>query len=144
MAMTDIENKLVVLTGNGEVGYGAENAVILGRVVGIAASGDTTTYAIGYEGIKDSATYTLAATTVAALGLTGDYLVSVEKSVMVEDVAMSSTSSKKATFGDYVLADGSGGIVKVPTPSSGEYPVQATARCISADATANTATILIM
>ncbi len=139
--MQDIKGKLVVLTGNNEVGYGAENGVILGVARSCEYAEDTATYPLGFEGIKDSPTLNVAAATATALGETGKSLVaSVEKSVFVENVAISETDSKQPSAGDYVLADGSGGVVKVASDFTGF----STAIAISVDTTANTATIMIL
>ena len=119
MTKADLVGKLVVLTANGTVGLGAENDVIKGVVVTepskMEAGG---VFVHGFEGIEDTVTMKLDATTATALGLTGDYQVAVKKSVTVEDVVISATAAKQPTFGKYVLADGKGGVVVSTTATT--------------------------
>ncbi len=142
MAMSDIKDKFVVLTGNRQVGYGTENDGIIGVALSCDLKEPTDTYSLYAQRIKDAATYDLDATTKAKLGLDDDldYVVAVERHITVEDVPMPSTASKKPVFGNAVVADGSGGIVKAADGATTHF----TALCESVDATAGTATITLM
>ncbi len=141
MTTAELVGKVVVLTANGTVGLGSENDVIKGVVVTepskMEAGG---VYIHGYEGVEDTNTFKLDATTATACGLTGDYQVAVKRGVTVEDVAISATDSKQPSFGDFVLADGAGGVVLVPS-SSTAYP---TAYADSVDTTNKLAVITIL
>ena len=137
MTKADLVGKLVVLTANGTVGLGTENDVIKGVVVTEPSKMEAgEVFMHGFEGIEDTVTMKLDATTVTALGLTGDYQVAVKKSVTVEDVAISATAAKQPTFGKYVAADGKGGVVVSATAT--------TAYADSVDTTSKLAIITIL
>ncbi len=141
----DLVGKLVVITGNKEVGYGSEEDRILGVVRSCEYAEDSTTYPLGFEGIKDSATYNVASATATALGESGKSLVAVvEKGVYVEGVAISDTEVEQPSAGEYVLADGAGGVVVVPTPASGEHPISSSVIAIDVDTTSEKATVMIL
>ena len=141
MAKHDIKNKIVAFTGNNEVGYGTEGASIAGVVISIESAGPVAVFPLAYDGIENSATYMLNEATKTALGITGDFVVSVKRSVMVENVKISATASKQPTVGGAIAVDGTGGVVKLDL-STATVPAMAIATAV--DTTAKTATIQIV
>ncbi len=147
MAKYDIKEKIVALTGADEVGYGAEGAAVYGKVINIEAAGNTDVFPLGFSGTETTQTYKLAAATVTALGLTGDWVVSVQRCCMVEGVAISSTASKQPAVGNALAVDGAGGVVKLASyavADSAATIVTIGAICTNVDTTNNIATIRVI
>lgn len=149
MAIRDIIDKAVTLTGNDEVGYGSEGNAVFGVVAQIEKAGNTNVYPLGFDGAAGSATFKLASATKAKLDsqATDDYVVTVKFAQMVENVPISATSSKQPSAGSAVAVDGAGGLVKLDTlavATSAATVVPFNAVATSVDKTAKTATIRIL
>lgn len=149
MALQDIVGKVVTLTGNDTVGYGSEGNSVLGVVIKIKKAGDTATYPLGFEGIRQGATFKLDSSTLSALDskATDDYVVTVEFGRMFEDIPITSTAAKKPSVGNAVVVDGAGKIVKYveAAVASDKIAIKPlTAYVTSVDATSNVATMRVL
>jgi len=158
MALDNIIGKVVTLTGNDTVGYGSEGNPVLGVVTKIKKAGDTDTYPLGFEGIRQSATFKLDSSTLSTLDSTAtdSYVVTVEFGRMFEDIPITATAEKQPAVGNSVTVDGAGALVKytatIDTTTGDAYadlevstPIQAlTAYVTSVDTSNNVSTLRVL
>lgn len=149
MAMNDIIGKAVVLTGNDEIGYGSEGDTIFGVVTKVEKAGNLTAYPLNYQGATGSATFKIDSSTQGVLdsSATDTYVATVEFNKMFEKIPITSTAAKKPSAGNIVVADGSGGLVKLASLAVADSAVSVVglnAIATSVNTTDNTATIKVL
>lgn len=141
MAMNDIIGKVVTVTANEEVGYGAEGNSVLGVVTNIYPAGTAGTE-LGFDGLKEAGTFKLAAATATTLGLTGDYLVTVTWGRTFVEVPINKTLAKKPTVGGFCIVDGTGKLAKIVDATA--EVVGTGCKALSVDTTNDVATVKIV